>query len=144
VGKIQPCGNEAARTENKQMKKNEIVNRLTSMLELAKAPEIKEQISALIADLGTTEVEDKGKLAYFVHVHERVMDPAHKYPRQMLACYDILAELGKTELTLAEVKDAIGANAERLQTRQDPYRIYAFYQKRMEDEGWIGREKARI
>lgn len=126
------------------MKKQEIVTRLTSMLELAKAPEIKSEIQALIDELGTSAVEDKGKLTYFVQVNERKLDPAMKYPKQMLTCYDIVKELGKDELTLAEIKDAVGASAERLGTRQDPYRIYAFYQKRMADEGWIGREKARI
>jgi hypothetical protein len=67
-----------------------------------------------------------------------------KYPKQMLECYQIIAELEKPELTLKEIQDAIGVSAERLGTRQDPYRIYTFYQKRMADEGWIERDKARI
>jgi hypothetical protein len=123
------------------MKKNEIVNRLTSMLELAKAPEIKEQISGLIADLSTSPAGERTHVSRIVHVHERTLDPAKKYPRQMIACHDILLGLEKAELTLDEVKAAIGEKAEVLATRQDPYRIYAFYQKAMEDEGWIGREK---
>lgn len=123
------------------MKKNEIVDRLTSMLELAKAPEIKEQIQTLITDLNSAGELAKGKITRFVQVHERVLDPTHKYPRQMLVCYDALAAVGKAELTLEEVKEAIGAKAAELQTRQDPYRIYAFYQGRMVEEGWISKEK---
>ena len=123
------------------MKRNEIVDRLNTMLELTKAPEIKEQISSLIADLSTATRESGTRIARFVHVNERVLDPAHKYPKQMIACHDILLALGKPVLTLDEVKSAIGENAEVLATKQDPYRIYAFYQKRMEEDGWIGREK---
>jgi hypothetical protein len=126
------------------MKKAEIVNRMKSILELPHK-EQKTEWEQLFTDMeAANDVEDKGKLAYFVHVNERVMDPAKKYPRQMIACHDILLGLEKADLTLAEVKEAIGAKAELLQTRQDPYRIYAFYQKAMADEGWIGREKARI
>lgn len=127
------------------MKKNELLIRLNAMVALEdNSVDILTALQELIDDIGTTEVEDKGKLTYFVKVNERKLDPAMKYPKQMLLCYDIIAELEKPELTLAEIKEAIGVSAERLGTRQDPYRIYAFYQKRMSDEGWIGREKSRI
>lgn len=127
------------------MKRNEIVNELIRISELAKAAEIKTELCSLIGTLrATAGGAPAGGLACFVHVNARVLDPTHTYPRQMLACHDVLVELGKDELTLAEVKDAIGANADKLATRQDPYRIYAFYQKRMEDEGWISRSKVRI
>lgn len=123
------------------MKRNEIVDRLTTTLELTKAPEIRERIVELIADLSTSTREAGVRIARFVHVNERVLDPNHKYPKQMIACHDILSALGKPVLTLDEVKSAIGENAEVLATKQDPYRIYAFYQKRMEEEGWLSREK---
>lgn len=132
------------RLTNKNMKKQEIVNELVRISELSKAAEIKAEIAVLIEALSTAPETDKGKLTYKVTVNEQVLDPAHKYPKQMLECYKIIKELDKEELTLAEIKDAIGVSAERLGTRQDPYRIYAFYQKRMADEGWIGRAKERV
>jgi hypothetical protein len=131
-------------TENKNMKKTEIVSRLTAMLDIAKAPEIKECISVLIADLATAEPDDKGKLTYFVTVQERKLDPLQKYPKQMIEAHQILVETGKETLTMAEIKELMGKSAERLGTRQDPMSIYAFYQKRMGDEGWIGRAKERV
>lgn len=128
------------------MKKNDIIARLASMRELTKAIEIHAEIDALIADLGPAHIAEEGKLAYFVTVNERKLDPAQKYPRQMIECHKILeenVELGKT-LDRARILELIGENAERLNTRQSPERIYAFYQKRMEDEGWLTRSKVRI
>jgi hypothetical protein len=127
------------------MKKQEIVNRLSAMLELNKAPEIKTQIESLIADLNLTE-ETEGKLHYFVTVQEMKIDPAQKYPRQMIECHKILSEAGKVGETLSrdEVLKLIEAHAERLQTRQTAERIYSFYQKRMEEDGWLIRSKTRL
>lgn len=128
------------------MKKSDIIARLASMQELAKAVEIKEQISQLIADLGPATETPEGKLAYFVTVNERILDPNVKYPKQMLTCHEILVEaelVGKT-VDRAEILKLIGEKAERLNTRQTPERIYAFYQKRMEEDGWLTRNKERV
>ena len=121
------------------MKRNELIQALNEMKEMTRANMV-EKIDQLVAEL-TTSTESKAKIARFVHVRERVLDPACKYPRQMIACHEILESLGKETLTLDEVKAAIGENAEKLNTRQDPYRIYGFYQKPMEEAGWIAREK---
>jgi hypothetical protein len=128
------------------MKKTQLIERLNEILTIAdmEAEGVAAEIRAFIDELDTAAVEDKGKLTYFIRVHEQTLDPAMKYPKQMLECYQIIAELEKPELTLKEIQDAIGVSAERLGTRQDPYRIYTFYQKRMADEGWIERDKARI
>lgn len=128
------------------MKKSELISRLESMLELSKAPEIKEQLTQLINDLGPSTPEEKGKLTYYVKVNEAIIDPAVKYPRQMLECHKILLESVEpgTLLERKEILALIGEKAERLNTRQTPERIYAFYQKRMEDEGWLERAKERV
>jgi ABC-type phosphate/phosphonate transport system ATPase subunit len=128
------------------MKKHEIALRLESMLALDPdtSVDVMTAIQELMDDLKTASVEDKGKLVYFVTVNEKKLDPAVKYPKQMIICHDILSELEKPELTLKEVQEVFKDAAERLGTRQDPYRIYAFYQKRMADEGWIERETQRI
>lgn len=136
----------AATSSNNNMKKTDIIARLTSMRELTKATEIHASIDALIAELGPVSTVEEGKLACFVTVNERKLDPAQKYPRQMIECHQILAEnveLGKT-LDRARILELIGEHADRLNTRQSPERIYAFYQKRMEDEGWLTRSKFRI
>lgn len=116
------------------------------MLESTKAPEIKEQITALITDLGPAQVADTGKLKYFVTVNTRVLDPAMKYPKQMLTCHEILTTAVEpgTVLERAQILELIGEKADLLNTRQTPERIYAFYQKRMEDEGWLTRAKDRV
>jgi len=131
------------------MKNTQIVQIIGEAIALKKADEIKEALCALIVLLEQEpEPVSNGRLVYRVRVNERVIDPTHKYPKQMLACWDIVHGActpdAEPVLTLEQVKAAIGENAEILQTKQDPYRIYAFYQKRMEDEGWISREKERV
>lgn len=128
------------------MKKAEIIARLEKMAELTKAAEIKDEITQLIADLGPAAVVEEGKLTYFVTVNEAKMDPAQKYPRQMIECHKILTDNGKLgeKMTRTEILALIGEHSDRLNTRQTPERIYAFYQKRMEEEGWLVREKERI
>lgn len=143
---IRPSQQCKLRNKNKHMKKHDIIERLSAMAELTKAAEIKEQIHALIADLGPAQVADTGKLKYFVTVNDRVVDPAMKYPKQMITCHEILVEAGKVGETLerAEILSLIGEKADLLNTRQTPERIYAFYQKRMEQEGWLTRAKERV
>lgn len=127
------------------MKKQDIITRLADIKEMSKS-EYQAGLSQLIADLGPASIVEEGKLTYFVQINERVLDPAQKYPKQMLTCHEILTEHAGvgTRLTRAEVLEHIGNHAELLNTRQTPERIYAFYQKRMEDEGWLTREKERV
>ena len=124
------------------MKKQELISRL----ETINANLNNDELTALIEQIRPANVSDGTKLHYFITVKERELDEAVKYPRQMLTCYDILAEnleIGET-ISREEVMKLIGENAEKLNTKQSPERIYAFYQKRMEDEGWIERTKERI
>lgn len=126
------------------MKKQQIVDELTRIVALDKAAQIKPEIQALIDQLNASTEPDKGKLTYYVEVGERKMDPAKKYPRQMIAVHDILVKAGLPKLTLDEIKALMGEHAAELQTKQDPMRIYAFYQKPMADEGWIARSTERV
>lgn len=124
------------------MKKNELLNKLEELNESLKSAEL----ASLIEEIRPVGVSDGTKLHYFVTVNEQVLDPAVKYPRQMLTCYDILASalpIGEP-VEREEVMRLIGEQADKLNTRQSPDRIYAFYQKRMEDEGWISRSTERI
>jgi len=126
------------------MKRHEIVSALQSMTAMNKS-EMTAAIEALIADLGPATTADAGKLVYFVTINDKIVDPAMKYPKQMLTCHDIIHEkaAGKT-VSRAEILGWIGEEAEKLNTKQTPERIYAFYQKRMEDEGWLTRAKERV
>lgn len=126
------------------MKKNEIVSALQAMAAMNKA-DMSAAIEQLIVDLGPATTADPGKLVYFVTINDKVLDPAMKYPKQMLTCHDIIHEkaAGKT-VSRSEILGWIGEEAEKLNTKQTPERIYAFYQKRMEDEGWLTRAKERV
>lgn len=128
------------------MKKADIIARLTSMRELTKATEIHAAIDALVSDMGPITEVAEGKLAYFVTVNEKKLDPAKKYPKQMLTCHQILEDAGLVGQTVerSKIMALIGEHADLLNTRQSPDRIYSFYQKPMEDEGWLTRAKERV
>lgn len=125
------------------MKRNEIVSQLEQIATIKKHSEMLAAVNALKSTLESAPTDTEGRITHYVHVNARVLDPTHTYPTQMVACHDVLLGIGRAKCTLAEVKSAIGANADALKTRQDPYRIYAFYQKRMEEEGWLKREAVR-
>ena len=136
------ASNSACNIPHRKMKKTELIDRLSKAKELNKA-ELAKELDSLIEELQSSG-PDNGKVAHFVHIHEKVTDPAKKYPRQMLVCFDALAKAEKPTMTLDEVKAAIGEAKEELQTRQDPYNVFAFYQGRMVEEGWITKEKVRV
>lgn len=120
------------------MKKAEIVKRIEQI-----AQEIENvELTQLLSELNKKEV--KTKKHYYVHVRERVLEANVKYPYQMIELHKILEEQEKETMELAEIKELMAENAERLKTKQDPYRIYAYYQARMENEGWIERESERL
>jgi hypothetical protein len=132
-------------TNNKNMKTTQIVQRINEIAGLTKTADMKSAMEALATELASMpEPTSKGKLEHRVCIGEAKQDPNCKYPRQMIEVHKILTELGKPVITLAEVRAAMGENVARLVTKQDPYRIFAFYQKRMEDEGWLTREKERV
>ena len=127
------------------MKRNEIIARLQTATEATKLVDCKELLSSLIAELQSTTEPDKGKLVYTVQIHKMVQNPACKYPLQMVQCHNALwsaSAEGTIRLTRKECVEAIEKSG-TVVTRQSIDRIYAFYQKRMEDEGWIGRETIR-
>lgn len=127
------------------MKKSELLARLEAMETMSKA-DIIEQIAKLKIELGPVTTAEPGKIVYFVELGEKKLDPNQKYPKQMLTCYDLIAKEIKVgeRVTRAKILELIGNGAEELNTRQSPERIYAFYQKRMEDEGWLKREQERV
>lgn len=125
------------------MKKNELICRLEEL-----GGEIKsDKLAALIEQARPQSTDDGTRLHHYVVVADRKMNPLVKYPKQMVVVHDILvADAGVgTRITRKDARVLIEAGVAdgRLQTRQDPDRIYAFYQKRMEDEGWLTREKIR-
>lgn len=126
------------------MKKAELVAKLNEIAALDNA-DIRAALAAFIDQIGPVAEVAEGKVQYLVKINERVIDPAVKYPRQMIECHQILLDAGLvgTEVDRAEVIRLINEHADRLATRQSPERIYAFYQKRMEDECWIERVKVR-
>ena len=128
------------------MKKADIIARLTTMRELTKAVEVHAAIDQLVADLGPATETSEGKLHYYVEVKQQIIDPAVKYPKQMLTCYTIIKDKFGLDKPVErkQIIDAINERSDELNTRQSPERIYAFYQKRMEEEGWVERAKERV
>ena len=120
------------------MKKAEIIARIN---EIAQSQEI-DELTQLVEELNKAP-EPRTKKKYFIKVNERVIEENVKYPFQMIELHKILEEIGEEDIALAEVKEIMSENSDRLKTKQDPYRIYAYYQKRMEDEGWIERWNER-
>ncbi|CAB4182364.1 hypothetical protein UFOVP1090_2 [uncultured Caudovirales phage] len=75
------------------------------------------------------------------------VDPALKLPPQARTCLEFFSELVKTEnpsgedriVTISEkvVQTYVETNAERLKTRQDPWRIFQYYRPTLIKDGFI-------
>lgn len=131
-------------TENKSMKRNEIVAELTKIADM-KSADAKVALADIIARLTTAAPDDAGKLVHYLHVMPAVCEPNVKYPTQMLQCHAAIYAASGEGTTRITRSQAIAAceNAGTIVTRQSIERIFAFYQKRMEDECWIKREVVR-
>jgi hypothetical protein len=82
--------------------------------------------------------QEKG---YTLHYHEDVdLIKAYDHlPRQAKVVLDILNEAGRESFTEASINVLLSeaTSIERLGTRQDPMSIFAYYRKRLVDEGHI-------
>lgn len=127
------------------MKRNEIVVELNKINELTKAGDMHTALTDLITRLNTAKDTPEGKLVHYVHVREAKQEANVKYPTQLLQVHAALwgaSEQGARALTREECVKAC-EDAGTIVTRQSIERIFAFYQKRMEDDGWISRETIR-
>jgi hypothetical protein len=58
-------------------------------------------------------------------------------PRQAMVLADMASEVAKDGITLAEFEKYVREQAPRLNTRQDPWRIYKYYEKPLLEKGAI-------
>lgn len=119
------------------MKKIELHNELLEIVNLSKSDMI-ERIKELAESVKPKTVARGPKKQMFVRVHELNIDPSIKYPNQMLKLHKVLSRVCIEDMPLADVKkrmDEKPVYAKLLKTRQNPSRIYAWYQKRLMEEG---------
>lgn len=127
------------------MKRQEIVEKLESINEL-KAAEKTQALSDLIELIrpkSTASATHKSvKFVTTNKVDIPKLEKSVKIPRQMQVIYNHLLAHVTKPIALTELKDMINKDeklVEELKTRQTPFVIYNFYQKRMEENGMITR-----
>jgi hypothetical protein len=77
--------------------------------------------------------------AYSLHFHEGafLIEAYDRLPRQARVMLDVLNESGKEDFTEASIFLLLSENADRLNTRQDSSKIWAFYRHRLLEEGHL-------
>lgn len=132
------------------MKRQEIVEKLESINEL-KAAEKTEALAKLIESIRPKSTAlSTHKSVKFVNANKvdiLELKKSVKIPRQMQVIYNHLLAHVTKPVALTELKDMINKDeklVEELKTRQTPFVIYNFYQKRMEENGMITRTTEQI
>lgn len=107
------------------MKRIEIVNMLQELIDQKKVNKAElEKVIEAIRPKVAEKKEDTTRKYHFTKV-----DLGSKIPPQMEECLKIgLENDGKTE---DELKEVFAKCGERLKTRQDPWRIFAYYRPRL-------------
>lgn len=76
---------------------------------------------------------------FLLHYHEgpRLIELYDRLPRQARTILDLLNETERDNFTAASIEIILTNGIDALKTRQEPSKIFAFYQKRLLDEGHL-------
>lgn len=77
--------------------------------------------------------------SYVLHYHEEpaLIEAYDKLPRQAREILDILVETDRESFTEASIEVVLTEQADRLATKQEPMKIFAFYRARFISEGHL-------
>lgn len=132
------------------MKKQDIATRISNIIE-SFGEDSKQDLKALteLHEKLTSSNEKTTRTAWFVTINEVDWDSIEadqKVPKQMRICHELLINEFNSETTLEikGIREFFADKVEELGTKQDPYRIYAYYQKPLAECGAITREKTEV
>lgn len=95
-----------------------------------------EQFASVTGHAVSRRAQEKG---YLLHYHEgpMVIEDYDRLPRQAKTVLDILNETGREDFTEASIELLLTGEKDRLKTKQDPMKIFAFYRRRLIDGGHL-------